>query len=448
MTLGESGKTVALASGASQSGFGRSGSVDWDTTAKTAGFTAVNGNGYFINTTSAAITVTLPASPSAGNIVAFRDYAQTFNTNNLTIGRNSQPIDGLATDFVVETKGTSVTLVYVDGTQGWKSVASNDQVNEPKFIAATGGTITTCGNFKIHSFTGPGTFCVSCGGNPAGSVSVDYLVVAGGGSGGSNGPGPGSNGAGGGAGGLRIGAVCAPSAPPLVTTALPVTVQGYPITVGAGASAGPSQGQSGSNSIFSTITSTGGGGGGAGTPGGSPPRVGLPGGSGGGSRDGTAGSGNTPPVSPPQGNDGGCGPYGGGGGAGSPGKGTPQVPSPAAGNVSAGEGFPVATVFGSAPKGFYLPDSPNVGVTACGTFAGGGGSGFGGTNATSRAGGPGGGGQSGNRVPAGNPAPAGTAGRTNSGGGGGAVGSHPDSGPGGSGGAGGSGIVLIRYKFQ
>jgi hypothetical protein len=63
--------------------------------------------------------------------------------------------------------------------------------------AATGGTITCCGDYKIHTFTGPGTFCVSCAGNPCGSNTVDYLVVAGGGGGGDD------SGGGGGAGGFR-----------------------------------------------------------------------------------------------------------------------------------------------------------------------------------------------------------------------------------------------------
>ena len=70
LTLGESGDTVVLGTGASQSGFGREGSVDWQTTIKTGDFTAVSGEGYFINTSSGAITMTLPSSPSAGDIVA------------------------------------------------------------------------------------------------------------------------------------------------------------------------------------------------------------------------------------------------------------------------------------------------------------------------------------------------------------------------------------------
>ena len=70
VTLGESGKTIALACGARQTGFGRTGTVNWCTTAKTSPLTAESGKGYFINTTSGEITVTLPASPSAGDIVA------------------------------------------------------------------------------------------------------------------------------------------------------------------------------------------------------------------------------------------------------------------------------------------------------------------------------------------------------------------------------------------
>ena len=64
LTLGESGDTVTLGSGASQSGFGRTGTVDWITTVQTSGFTAANGKGYFVNTTSGAITCLLYTSPS------------------------------------------------------------------------------------------------------------------------------------------------------------------------------------------------------------------------------------------------------------------------------------------------------------------------------------------------------------------------------------------------
>ena len=95
------------------------GAVTWDTTVKTSGFTAVSGNGYFCNTTSAAFTVTLPSSPSAGDIVGIKDYANTADTNNITIGRNSSPIQGDAADFIINPEGTSVLLVFVYATTGW-----------------------------------------------------------------------------------------------------------------------------------------------------------------------------------------------------------------------------------------------------------------------------------------------------------------------------------------
>ena len=119
ITLGASGDTIELASGASQTGFGRTGTVDWDTTPKTASFTAVSGDGYFVNTTSAAFTITLPTSAAIGDFISFIDYAGTFDTNNLTIGRNSHNIQGAAADLTVATERAGFTLVYVDSTQGW-----------------------------------------------------------------------------------------------------------------------------------------------------------------------------------------------------------------------------------------------------------------------------------------------------------------------------------------
>ena len=211
--LGDSGDTITIPAGATitnsgtQSGFGRSGSVNWQTSIKTSNFTAVSGEGYFCDTSSGAFTLTLPASPSAGAIVSFSDYAQTFDSNALTIGRNSSNIGGQALDSTITTEGIAITLVYADSTKGWIVVESGLQSEAPgpQFIAATGGTVSTvCTNFKVHVFTGPGTFCVSSAGNAAGSNTVDYLVVAGGGGGGS-GCGPGNRrGAGGaGAGGWR-----------------------------------------------------------------------------------------------------------------------------------------------------------------------------------------------------------------------------------------------------
>ena len=95
-----------------------SGGTSWQAV-KTSGFTAVAGEGYFINTTSAAITMTLPATPTIGDEVSFIDYAGTFDTNNLTIGRNSENIQGSAADLTVSVERAANTLVYTDGTQGW-----------------------------------------------------------------------------------------------------------------------------------------------------------------------------------------------------------------------------------------------------------------------------------------------------------------------------------------
>jgi hypothetical protein len=305
ITIGASGDTIALASGASQSGFGRTGTVDWQTSIKTAAsFTAANGEGYFVDTSSNAVTANLPAG-SVGAIVAFKDYAQNFDTNALTIAANgSEKIEGQTYDLILDTEGQATTLVYGDTTKGWQAVNSNEITNIQKFIAASGGTETTvCTNFKVHTFTGPGTFTVSCAGNAQGSNLVDYLVIAGGAAGGNDGAG------GGGAGGYRESSGTASgsyTASPLGSgvTALLAPATDYPITVGAGGTGAGSPiltGNSGSNSIFSSITSAGGGGGGAGN---GTPGDGVAGGSGGGGgrqSPGAGGAGNTPPVSPSQG---------------------------------------------------------------------------------------------------------------------------------------------------
>jgi hypothetical protein len=407
LTIGQSGDTVTLASGASQSGFGRSGTVDWDTTVKTAAFTAVSGDGYFVNTTSGAITATLPAG-SAGAIVAFADYANTFDTNALTITPNgTDKIAGTNANATVTTEGASTTFVYVDSTQGWKQVndATLNTIGQ-NFITATGGTITTCGNFKIHTFTSPGTFCVSQIATVPANNEVSYLVVAGGGGGRDDGSAP-QGGAGGGAGGYRESksAVDTYTASPREgSTDISVTATAFPITVGAG---GARQSNDGSNSVFSTITSTGGGGGGVYTGGNG--RTGGSGG-GGGANGGSGGTGNNPPVSPPQGSPGSPAPSssipGAGGGAAEAGQG-----------VNGGDGVPTG-----------INPSTCVGTPGSSPgryFAGGGGGGVGSTS-----GGEGGGGAKA------------TAGTANTGGGGGGANSPGTSE------AGGSGIVIIRYKFQ
>ena len=421
VTLGRCGGTVALASGATQSGFGRTGTVDWQTgSIKTATFTAANGEGYFANTSGGAFTMNLPAG-TAGNIVSVADYTNTFQTNALTISPNgSQKIGGVAASNILNTEGQSVTFVYVDDTEGWKNVQdSTSNVTGNDNIIATGGTITTCGDDKIHTFTGPGTFTVSAAAGCAAENVVSYLVVAGAGGAG------GGRGGGGGAGGFRE--LKAPTTPytaspldgyPTAPNRVTVTAQAYPITVGAGG-VGQSPGvtnTSGSNSIFSTVTSAGGGKGGAyvnGTAGGS---------GGGGSNDcNTGGAGNTPPVTPAQGTSGGdsttgSGYAGAGGGGGA--------------TVAGGNGN--ATVGG--PGGAGATTNINGTPTA---FSGGGGGGADAGSPGAGSAGTGGGGAG--AVGSAN----GTAGTTNRGGGGGGSGYQ-----GNTGGGGGSGIVIIRYKFQ
>src|SRR5210317_2124003 len=165
--------------------------VDWQsviTADGSTGTTAVSGRGYFIDTTSAAHTLTLPASATIGDFIAIKDYAGTFGTNNLTIARNGHNIQGVANDSLITTNRASLVLVYVDSTKGWLYWEEHNvaDLQGPSFITATGGTITESGDFKIHTFTGDGCFVVSSLANclPAsGPNNVDYLVVAGGGGG-------------------------------------------------------------------------------------------------------------------------------------------------------------------------------------------------------------------------------------------------------------------------
>jgi hypothetical protein len=433
LTLGGSGTAVTLACGATQTGFGRTGTVDWQTSIKTsATFSASNGEGYFVDTSSNAVTANLPAG-SAGAIVSFKDYAQNFDTNALTISANgSEKIEGLTEDLILSTEGIATTLVYGDATKGWQSVNSNEIVHAQKFVTATGGTITTvCTNFKVHTFTGPGTFCVSCAGSSTGSNTVDYLVIAGGGGGASGG---GSEGGGaGGAGGYRESSGAASgaySASPLggCVAALPVSVQSYSIAVGGGGAGGPGSshpeecGSAGAISTFSTITSAGGGNGGAaGNP--PDPKPGGDGGSGGGSGTyftASGGSGNTPPVSPAQGNNGGTG------GPGSPG-------------YAAGGGGGATAVGGNAtaPTSGVGGAGATSSINATPTARGGGGGGGSHPAGIASAGGAGGGG-------AGGDGGTGTNGTANTGGGAGGSGGGTSN----AGATGGSGVVIIRYKFQ
>ena len=192
------GTTIALgASGTIVAG------TDWQSVVTADGSTATTasaGEGYFIDTTSNAHTINLPSSPTQGDEVHIIDYAGTFGSNNVTVGRNGSNIDGTASDGTLATNRLNVRFVYIDATQGWRAIFDDASENYAvKYISATGGTITTDGDYKVHSFTGDGCFVVSCAGNPLGSTQVDYLVVAGG-AGSTNATGAPSSGGGGGGG--------------------------------------------------------------------------------------------------------------------------------------------------------------------------------------------------------------------------------------------------------
>ena len=385
-----------------------------------------------LDTSGGAFSVALPSRRQ--EMLWLLNYANTWDTNNLTILRNGSNIEGDASDFTCNVEGAAITFVYVDATKGWvaTNTGNSGDVSENNFIVATGGTITTSGNFKIHTFTGPGTFSVTNTG--PGSDTVSYMVVAGGGAGGCKyAPGPqNATGGGGGAGGFREGRTptCSYTVSPLNAPAgLPVSVASYPVTVGGGGAETPgsppgTKGNNGNPSVFSTITSTAGGGGGEDTQGGN--AGGSGGGRGGESNPGPGASGNSPPVSPPQGNPGGSGGFGG-----------PSYGSGGGGGATAagGNGSTSASGAGGAGATTEITASPVA-------YAGGGGAGGYGSSCKHGAGGTGGGGAGSS------PNSAGAAGTANTGGGGGGGGSGTPSACNSKGKAGGSGIVVIRYKFQ
>jgi hypothetical protein len=244
------------------------GTADWDTSVKTTGFTATANKAYFCNTTSAGFTVTLPATPSAGDEVVVLDYAGTFDTNALTISPNGNKIEAGTASLQLKGEREGARLVYIDTTQGWlaySGINEGTDALEPQIITA------------------------------------DYLIIAGGGGAGGNaGPGSGWAGGGGGAGGYRS-----------FTSQTLTPATNYTVTVGAGGAGGPNNnsGSQGGTSTFSTINSAGGGFGGGGVSD-VPLVAGGNGGSGGGGKGSTSGnsaggSGNTPSTSPSQGNNGG-----------------------------------------------------------------------------------------------------------------------------------------------
>ena len=228
ITIGSTGQTISLASGASSSGFG----LAWNPTVQSTNFTASVNVGYMVNTTTAAITATLPAAPSIGDQVAFVDFNETAATNNITLNPNGLKIDGTTSNTVIKNSGEGVTILYTGTTRGWIPVSA--------------------ANEGIAAFASP--------------YSVDFLVIAGGGGGGYA-----TSGGGGGAGGYRNSYASETSggggSSEASLTFNPGTV--YTVTVGAGGAssdAGGSAGTVGVNSSISgtgitTITSSGGGGG-------------------------------------------------------------------------------------------------------------------------------------------------------------------------------------------
>jgi hypothetical protein len=287
---GPVGDNVYRASGVIAASGGGGGAITWSDTIQTSNFSADSGSGYFVNTTSGEVTVTLPSSPSLGDTIAIVDYAATADTNKITLDADGNKIDSLAKLFSLTAERGAATIVYTDSTQGWLVHS-----------AANIGSETLISNYDVQ-----------------------YLVVAGGG-GSSKG-----HSSGGGAGGYRT----------VATKSFSVQIgTSYPITVAAGGgptTSGPTAAPSGTDSVFSTITSAGGGGGIYHNN----SITGAPGGSGGGGGT-TKGDGNVPPTSPSQGNDGGAGPYGspnhgasGGGGAGAVGSNGSPSTGGAGGNGS------------------------------------------------------------------------------------------------------------------
>lgn len=303
---------------------GGGGGISWQSV-QTANFTAVSGNGYPVNTTSAAITVTLPASPAAGNIVQLTDYAGTWATNNVTVAPNGNKITGSTSNSVLSVSGSSLALVYIDATQGWIPYSAFKTLNS---------------------------------GQP---YTASYLAVAGGGGGGF------PAGGGGGAGGL------------LTSTASLTVGTVYTITVGAGGNGGlvatSTLPTNGSNSVISstglTVTAVGGGYGGSG---GISTGVGASGGSGGGAGNNggsASGAAGTSGQGFAGGNNIGAVPYptGGGGGA-------SAVGANAAGSASgAGGAGTASSITGTSVT--YAGGGGGAG-TAQGASAGAGGAGGGG----------------------------------------------------------------------
>ena len=355
-----------------------------------------------VNPTLSAVTATDPDSDS---------ITYSLSAGALPTGLSLSSAGAITGTAGTLTAGTATFTVSAATTGQTITREFTITMTNDLFVAATGGTVATQGDYKVHTFTSSSQFAVSQAGNPGGADTVEYLVVAGGGGAGAD------NGGGGGGGGFRT------NYPSPAVAGLAVTAQTYSVTVGGGGSAA-NPAPRGSNSVFSTITSTGGGGSGSCNQAGPE----APGGSGaGGAQHGQGGgSGNTPSVSPPQGNPGHQG-----------------SPNPGGGGGGGGAGQAGLSYSGQAggPGGNGTANSITDSSV---TYSGGGGGGCGQlNNSNGGGGGTGGGGRGGGGGPGTGSGSGGEPGTENTGGGGGGGGQTPQIG-----GAGGSGIVVIRYKFQ
>ena len=311
------------------------GGLTWQAV-QTTSFSATVGNAYPVDTTSGAVTVTLPASPTAGQIILFTDYAGTFGTNNLFISLNGKKFNGASATATVATNRESIGIVYIDATQGW--------------IPYDGFNTST----------------------PSQTITASYVLVAGGGGGGAN------DGGGGGAGGYLSGS----------TTLTSGTTYSFVIGGGGAGSTSTSSpnsgGSNGANSTAFGLTATGGGGGG-----GQGGVTGKTGGSGGGGGNASsAGSGTSG-----QGNSGGSGtnssPFPGGGGGGSNGAGGNGTSNGGTGGTGKTESL-TGTSLALAGGGGGATFNATPGGTAS-SGGGAGGAGGGGSTGTANTGGGGGG---------------------------------------------------------
>jgi len=369
ITIGASGDTVTIPSGATINNqgtavnFGATGSASWSTTVKTSSpFTAVAGEGYFVNTTGGAITVNLPAG-TAGAVVAIKDYAGTFDTNAVTLVQNgSDKIGGSTDNKRLNTEGIAATLIFIDSTQGW--LVTDDG------LQSTAAALTYTADFLIIG-GGGGSAMVYGGGGGAGGYRNSFGSETSGGGGSSESS---LN--------LSVGAT-------------------YTATIGAGGSgatnygggAPGNEGITGDNTTFSgsgitTITSLGGGGGAKNES------TGKAGGSGGGA--GSASTGGSGTAN--QGFNGGSAPgpsgYSGGGGGGAGAVGLSSSPSSTTG-VAGGAGLSSSITGSSVARG----GGGGGGAPGSGS-AGPGGTGGGGGTAAGTANTGGGGGASKTYVPA------------------------------------------------